>query len=69
MRVGSVSVLSIDKVCRDTAVGLESQVKLGRTFHLIKSAAVGEFTLVMFLRVHMHVLPHTHTCTYNKCRN
>ena len=40
MREGSVSVLSIDKVCGNTVVGLESQVKLGRTFHPVKIAAV-----------------------------
>ena len=63
-REGSVSVLSIDKVCGSTTVGSESQVKLGKTLHPVKIATVGEFTLV-FLRVHVHVLAYTHTSMYN----
>ena len=37
----SVSVLEIHKVTGDTFVGSESQVKLGRTFHPVKIAALG----------------------------
>ena len=41
MKEGSVSVLKSEKVIGDTSVGSESQVKLGRTFHPVKIAAIG----------------------------
>ena len=41
VKEGSVSVLGLEKVTGDTSVGYESQVKLGRTFHPVKIAAVG----------------------------
>ena len=68
MREGSVSVLRIDKVCRDTAVGSESQVKLGRTFHPVKIAAISEFTLVNVLTcTRACTTLHTPVCTIKGC--
>ena len=41
VKEGSVSVLELAKLTGDRSVGSDSQVKLGRTLHLVKIAAVG----------------------------
>ena len=51
MKEESVSVLKAEKVTGETSVGSESQVKLGRTFHPVKIAAVGEYMLYCTVRI------------------
>ena len=41
LKEGSVSVLRVEEVMGDTSVGSEGEVKLGRTFHPVRIAAVG----------------------------
>ena len=55
VREGSVSVLELDKLTGDTSVGSDSQVKLGRTLHPVKIAAVGKCTCVcVFSKLSAH---------------
>ena len=50
MKEGSVSVLKSEKVIGDTTVGSESQVKLDRTFHPVKIAAIGMCAYAMYVK-------------------
>ena len=47
LKESSVSVLEAGKVTGDATIGSESQVKLGRTFHPVKIAAVGVYIQII----------------------
>lgn len=57
VKEGSVSVLGVEEVTGNTSVGSESQVKLGRTFHPVRIAAIGKYicTNTGYMCVHVCV--------------
>ena len=62
MKEGSVSVLKSEKVIGDTTVGSESQVKLGRTFHPVKIAAIGMCAYAKYVKCMCVCVVCSHTC-------